>query len=241
MTEALTGTVPVPGSGVPDAQREPGPSREEEPDYSRPPDDASEERIACQTPTVPEFLVLGRPDGSDRTLVCWDQRDLASDRGFTVVEFVVDAPTRGFARRAWDSHRAGREIEYAGVETDNDFGLEGLTEPELAAVVAFVEALVECDRPVLDAAGAYDSPDADPYLWTHDYGRWGSVDLTFPPGDPRHWAGGVIRSDDDPARASIIVDMWTAQEGPSDLSLEAELTVGADGDATLRFENLHVM
>ena len=35
MTEPLTGTFPVPGSGVPDALREPGRSRGEERDYSR--------------------------------------------------------------------------------------------------------------------------------------------------------------------------------------------------------------
>ncbi len=190
---------------------------------------------------MPDFLVLAKADGSDRTLACSDQRDLASKKGFTVVEFVVDAPTRGYARRAWDSHRAGRDIEYAGTDTDNDFGLEGLTERELAAVVAFIEALVAHDRAALEAAGAYDSPDVDPYLWTHEYGRWGSVDLIAPPGDPRHWAGGVIRNGGRPAWTAVIVDMWTVQEGPSDLSLEAELTAGTGADATLRFDNLHVM
>lgn len=190
---------------------------------------------------MPEFFVLAKPDGSDRTLVCSDQSETADSHGFTVVEFSIEAPTRGFARKAWDSHRSGHEIAYARMETDNDFGLELLTDQELTVVVGFVIALVEHDRSALEAAGAYDSPDADPYRWTHNYGSWGSVDLIVPPGDPRHWAGGVLRLDDSPVSVAIVVDMWTEQEGPSDLSLEAQLIPGINGDMTTRFANLHVM
>ena len=105
-----------------------------------------------------------------------------------------------------------------------------------ASVPEIIEQLIQTHELLSEAM-----PDGDPYHWTHDYGRWGSVDLIAPPGEPRHWAGGVIRRDEPPAWTGIIVDMWTAQEGPSDLSLEAELVAGPDGAPTLRFDNLHVM
>jgi hypothetical protein len=35
--------------------------------------------------------------------------------------------------------------------------------------------------------------------------------------------------------------MWTAQEGPSDLSLEADVMTDANGHIEARFDNLHVM
>ena len=81
----------------------------------------------------------------------------------------------------------------------------------------------------------------DPYIWTHHYGGWGTVDLIIPPGDPHHWAGGVERDNPSPTGTPVRIDMWTEQEGPSDLSLEAELIRGHDGDVTARFDNLHVM
>lgn len=105
-----------------------------------------------------EFLVLAKSDGSDRTLVCIDQRGDAGDHGFTVEGFSVVARTRGPARRAWDSERTGREIADAGMETDNDFGLERLPEQKLVAVATFVTALVERNRSVLAASGVYDFP-----------------------------------------------------------------------------------
>ena len=189
-----------------------------------------------------EFVVLAKSDGSDRTLVTAEQRASAEDRGFTIVEFAVDAPTRGSARRAWDAHR--RPLDAASTSDlpgDDDYGLESLTDAERLAVISLVAALVQHDRDALAAAGAYDWPDADPYLWTRPYGRWDRVDLVMPPGDPRHWSGGVIRADDSGGQVGVIVDMWTVQEGPSDLSLEADLVPEEDGVVAARFSNLHVM
>jgi len=192
-----------------------------------------------QSGVVMEFVVLAKPDGSDRTLVSAEQRSAAADSGFSVVEFLVDAPTRGAARRAWDAHRHGEDTP-STEPSDDDYGLESLSDVERAAMVGLVGALVERDRKQLEAAGAYDPPGADPYLWTQPYGRWDRVDLVMPPGDPRHWSGEVIRADDDRRWVGVVVDMWTAQEGPSDLSLEADL-VKDDGSVRARFSNLHVM
>ncbi len=157
-----------------------------------------------------------------------------------MVEFSVDAPTRGYARRAWEAYRSDGEIDYRGPETDDDWGLEGLIGPELAAITDLVGALVSNDRVALEAAGAYEWME-DPYVWTHDYGRLGTVDLILPPGDPHHWAGGVERNNPSPGVTPVRVDMWTEQEGPSDLSVEAVLVHGDQGELTTRFDNLHVM
>lgn len=191
-----------------------------------------------QTQIVPRFIVLAKADDSDRTLAAEDQRTEAERAGFTVAEFSIEATTRGFAHRAWDAHRSGRDVVYAGESDDDAFGLESLTEPELTAVVALVVALVEQDRPTLDAAGAYDWPNADPYTWTRDYGRWGQVDLIVPPGDPHHWSGGVGPRGD---ITGVVVDMWTRQEGPSDLSLEVELTARSGEGLGISFGDLHVL
>jgi hypothetical protein len=188
---------------------------------------------------VAEFLVVAKADGSDRTLLCSDQQVAAEHHGFTVIEFVVEAPTRGFARKAWDADRVGGALQYAGRNTDDDWGLESLSDADRAAVVRLVDALVREDRIALEAAGGYRSPDDDPYLWTRSYGRWDRVDLVMPPGDPLHWAGGVLRGDDGEP-FGVVVDMWTEQEGPSELSLEADLH-RAGTHVMAHFNNLHVM
>ena len=41
--------------------------------------------------------------------------------------------------------------------------------------------------------------------------------------------------------ASIVFDMFTVQEGRSDLTLEVDLVAGADGAPVVRFGSLHVM
>jgi hypothetical protein len=127
-----------------------------------------------------------------------------------------------------------------------DRGLEELAADELAAVERTVRALVAHDVAWLEAIGAYDGQ-SDPYVWTRDYGRWDHVDLAVPPGQPASWEGSVIRSDPQAASeagadpAYVVVDMWTAQEGRSDLSLELDLAAGPDGSVSTRFRGLHVM
>lgn len=185
-----------------------------------------------------EFVVLAKSDGSDRALVSAEQSASAIEHGFDAIEFRVNASTRGAARLAWDAHRRGDDTRPMQNVDDDAYGIESLTDAERAAAVVLVTALVEHDRPVLEAAGAYAANDDDPYLWTKPYGRWDRVDLALPPGDPRHWSGGVDRG---LGRVHVVVDMWTIQEGPSDLSLEAELVTGPDGQIQARFDNLHVM
>jgi hypothetical protein len=113
-----------------------------------------------------------------------------------------------------------------------------LTEDEMAATVAAVRAVIERERPTLEAMGACDH--GDPYEFTREYGRWGEVHLVMPPGNPRAWVINVTRADDD-EWVVIAVEMWTREEGRSDLTLELELERQPDGRLRSQFHNLHVM
>lgn len=115
-----------------------------------------------------------------------------------------------------------------------------LTNEELEAVVRVVRALVDRDHDYLREIGAYDPPGADPYTWTRDYGRWDQVDLVVPPGNPDTWELSVIRGSD-PEWISVDVEMWTEQEGRSDLTLELDLRLVPDGPPIPLFRLLHVM
>jgi len=62
----------------------------------------------------------------------------------------------------------------------------------------------------------------------------------MPPGEPRTWQMDVYRRGSD-LPASIVFDMFTFQEGRSDLTLEVDLVALKDGAPLVRFGNLHVM
>jgi hypothetical protein len=111
-----------------------------------------------------------------------------------------------------------------------------LSDEEALLVERAVRALVEHDRPTLEEMGAYDDG-ADPYLWTRDYGRWGEVDLVMPPGPVRDWSVDGQRNTEEGA-VMLDVDLWTAQEGRSDLTLSLQLN---PAEAQVRIEDLHVL
>jgi hypothetical protein len=117
-------------------------------------------------------------------------------------------------------------------------GVEALSDDEFAALGRFVRALVNHDEAVLREAGAYDH--GDPYEFTRRWRLWDHVDLIMPPGEPRTWQMHVFRHRSD-LPASIVFDMFTEQEGRSDLTLEVDLVAGTDGGPLVRFGNLHVM
>jgi len=113
-----------------------------------------------------------------------------------------------------------------------------LMDEEMAVTAAAVRAVVEGYQPALEAMKAFDA--GDPYEWTHEYGRWGDVHLVLPPRDSRSWTISVTRGDDEDWLA-VEVDMWTREEGRSDLTLELELWREPDGSLRAEFHNLHVM
>jgi hypothetical protein len=71
-------------------------------------------------------------------------------------------------------------------------------------------------------------------------GLWDHVDLVMPPGDPRTWRMRVIRV---PTAHGVALDveMWTEQEGRSELTLQMEMRVDADGGPLATFAHLHVL
>lgn len=124
------------------------------------------------------------------------------------------------------------------MDDDEVRGVESLSDDELAALVRFIRALVDHDEPVLRESGAYDDG-GDPYMFTRHWRLWDHVDLIMPPGEPKTWEMGVLR-DRSTLPAAIAFDMFTEQEGRSDLTLDVDLVAGADGAPLVRFGNLHV-
>jgi hypothetical protein len=79
----------------------------------------------------------------------------------------------------------------------------------------------------------------DLYVWTRQYGSHGTVDLVMPPGSVDEWPLDICDVND--GSKHVIVDMWTDQEGRSDLSLELELRETAAGVWATRVLDLHVL
>ena len=111
-----------------------------------------------------------------------------------------------------------------------------LPEGALHAIEDAVRAVVAHDEQRLREIAA----DAgDLYVWARRYGSYDSVELVMPPGSVETWPLDVCDVDD--GSKHIIVDMWTEQEGRSDLSLELALRQAAPGGWETRVLNLHVL
>jgi len=112
-----------------------------------------------------------------------------------------------------------------------------LSAAQLDAVADAVRAVVTRDAKRLATIAR--RPD-DLYLWTHGYGRHGSVDLVMPPGPPSQWQ---VESTDVAGKRGmhVVVPMWTRQEGRSDLSLELELHDAGSGEWAAAILDLHVL
>src|SRR5829696_5833619 len=114
--------------------------------------------------------------------------------------------------------------------------LRTLTPGALRAVEDALRAVVAHDderlRVVAPAAG-------DLFEWTRDYGTYGNVKLVLPPGSPAQWS--IDTTDVFDGRKHLAVEMWTKQEGRSDLTLELHLREVAPGEWEPRILDLHVL
>jgi hypothetical protein len=118
--------------------------------------------------------------------------------------------------------------------------------PLRPALSAVVDRLVAGDYEGLKRDGIDLCEACDLGLWIREYGRapgtgepdratlvplpeeaWDSAEVVFEnPGPPRVWA--------------VVVDLWTAEEGRSDLSMEAEVTETSNGLSVV-VSDIHVM
>jgi hypothetical protein len=106
----------------------------------------------------------------------------------------------------------------------------------LHAIEDAVRAVVAHDD---ERLGVIAADVGDLYVWTREYGSRGTVDLVMPPGSVEEWA--VDFRDVADGSKHVVVDMWTRQEGRSDLSLELELRETAPGAWEARLLDLHVL
>ena len=116
-----------------------------------------------------------------------------------------------------------------------------------------MDAVPQRFRPVIEdvvcrvAAGDYaglkrdgiDSyPDGDLSLWIREYGDGGATLVPLP--DEAWDSAQASPADHEPGTWFVVVDLWTLEEGRSDLSLEA--TVREAGDRIdLTIDDLHVL
>jgi hypothetical protein len=97
------------------------------------------------------------------------------------------------------------------------------------------------DESALRELGAYDH-DGDPFVWVDQYTRDNHETpdrLVMPDGDPRTWDMHVYRSDNGDW-VGVEVEMWTEQEGQSDLTFELDIQLTEDGRLRPEFGGIHV-
>jgi hypothetical protein len=111
-----------------------------------------------------------------------------------------------------------------------------LTPGALRAVEDAVRAVVARDDERLRVV----APDAgDLFKWTRDYGAYGDVELVLPPGTPAQWS--IDTTDVFDGRKHLAIEMWTREEGRSDLTLELHLQQVAPDEWEPRVLDLHVL
>jgi hypothetical protein len=101
-----------------------------------------------------------------------------------------------------------------------------------------VNRIAEGDFDGLKRDGIDPYPEADLGLWIRQYGPSGATVVPLP---PEAWTSSeAIAIDGQPGVWAIVVDIWTTDESPSDLTLEATVTESAEG-ISVTVDNLHVM
>ena len=115
--------------------------------------------------------------------------------------------------------------------------------PALAHVV---DRFVAGDFGGLKRDGIDPYPDSDLGLWIREYGRPpgsgdpGCATLTALPEEAWRYAEVVFEEAGPPRRWGVVIDLWTVEEGRSDLSMEADVIDAPEG-LQVRILNIHVM
>ena len=114
------------------------------------------------------------------------------------------------------------------------------------ALSAVVDRLVAGDYKGLKRDGIDRHEDRDLGPWIREYGRALGTDepgrATLVPLPEDAWESAeVVLEDPGPPRVwGVVIDLWTAEEGRSDLSMEAEVTETSNGPAVV-VSDIHVM
>ena len=107
--------------------------------------------------------------------------------------------------------------------------------PSISRVVA---RLAAGDYEGLRRDGTQAHPDADLSMWIRDYGRDGATLIPLP--DEAWDSAEAFELDDEPGTWQVVIDLWTEEEGRSDLSMEA-LVIDDETDPLVRVNDIHVM
>jgi len=106
----------------------------------------------------------------------------------------------------------------------------------LAAIEEAVRAVAAADEQRLATLGADAS---ELYTWTREYGAHGTVHVVVPPGGPNEWQIDAVDVVD--GTKHVAIEMWTREEGRSDLTLEVELRETGSDEWHVRILDLHVL
>jgi hypothetical protein len=114
--------------------------------------------------------------------------------------------------------------------------------PALAHVV---DRLVVGDFEGLKRDGIDPHPDTDLGLWIREYGSPGNglpghATLTSLPEEAWQYAEIVFEEAGPPRRWGVVVDLWTVEEGRSDLTMEPDVIDAPEG-LQVRISDIHVM
>lgn len=123
-----------------------------------------------------------------------------------------------------------------------------LTAADRDALLRAVEAVAKRDLDEVGRRLPSNSPAHSArefFTWADQYGAYGRVTLLKPPGPMSDWDLVVLPLGDHryggrPA-FEVAIDMWTEQEGRSDLTLRVDLIRENDGSSTVFLHDLHVL
>jgi hypothetical protein len=102
-------------------------------------------------------------------------------------------------------------------------------------LAALIEMIAADDVAAVQASPVIQARDSDPLLWARDYP--GAV-MPLP---PEGWEpAGAFQVSGQPRQWLVVIPLWTAAEGMSDLTLEATIEDRAEGPV-VEIDNIHVL